>query len=128
MPSRAGPLSLARQLGTRIRALRGEANLTQERLAWDCDLDKGYLSQVEAGKRIPSVPVLAMLAKRLGIELADLFVLRLTRPRLALLDAARRGDREGVQAALRRLELAESPERPAPRAPPPKTRASGRAR
>lgn len=107
MPSRAGPPSLARQLGARIRVLRQEAGVTQERLAWDCELDKGYMSQVEAGKRIPSVPVLVLLAKRLEVEVADLLALDLERPRLRLLDAARRGDREEVAAVLRQLELAE---------------------
>jgi transcriptional regulator with XRE-family HTH domain len=109
MPSRAGPRSLARQLGGRIRALRVEADITQEKLAWDCDLAKPYLSQIEAGKRIPSVPVLALLAKRLGVELADVVAVRPNRPRLALLEAARRGDREGVRAALALLDLVEGP-------------------
>jgi transcriptional regulator with XRE-family HTH domain len=105
VPSRASSASLARQLGARIRALRLEAKVTQEQLAWDCDLDKGYLSQVEAGKRTPSVPVLAAIAKRLGVEMADIVGYRLTEPRLRLLDAARRGDLDATEKALKRLGL-----------------------
>lgn len=108
MAPRPAPASLARRLGARIRELRQEAQITQEKLAWDCDLDKGYMSQIEAGKRVPSVPVLAVLAKRLGLEIADLVAFDLKRPRLRLLDAARRGDRADVATALRDLALAES--------------------
>ena len=86
--------------------MRGEKHVTQERLAWDCDLDKGYLSQVEAGKRLPSLVVLSALAKRLEVELADLVGFELTRPRLRLLDAARLRDRGEVMSALRELGLA----------------------
>lgn len=77
--------------------------MTQERLAWDCELDKGYLSQVESGKRLPSVAVLQEIAERLGVELADVTSLDLDKPRLRLLDAARRGDRQALRQALREL-------------------------
>ena len=104
MPRKAPP-NLARRLGARIRELREAAGITQERLAWDCELDKGYLSQVEAGKRMPSVPVLSDLAQYLRLEMADLVGFDLERPRLRLLDAARRGDEgelERIVEGLRR--------------------------
>lgn len=103
MASHAGSATTARALGARIRSIRGEAAITQERLAWDCDLDKGYLSQVEAGKRLPSLAVLGALAKRLEVELADLVGFDLRRPRLLLLDAARRADDAAIEAALAAL-------------------------
>jgi transcriptional regulator with XRE-family HTH domain len=102
LPSSA---AFARRLGARVRLLRKEAKLTQEHLAWECDLNKGFLSQVEAGKRVPSVAVLMGLARRLDVELADLFVFPGANPRLALLDAARREDRAAVRALIRRLGL-----------------------
>ncbi|MBK8170527.1 MAG: helix-turn-helix transcriptional regulator [Sandaracinaceae bacterium] len=103
MPRRPGSVAFARKLGARIRSIRKEEQLTQEKLAWDADLAKAYLSQVEAGKRLPSLPALLSLAKRLDVELADLVGFDLDRPRLALLDAARRADRDGVRVALGRL-------------------------
>lgn len=106
MPRPSGTAKLARRLGTRLRELRTEAGITQERLAWECDLSKPYLSQVEAGKRLPSVAVLGAIADRLGLELADLVALDTDRPRLKLLDAARRKDKAGVRAALKQLGLA----------------------
>ena len=105
MPRRSGTPSLARHVGARIRALREEGDLTQERLAWECDLDKGYVSQIEAGKRLPSLPVLQALAKRLGVELADIAGFNLRSARVRLLDAARRGDGAAVRTALRKLGL-----------------------
>ena len=99
MPRRKGPVTLAKKLGARIRALREVAGITQERLAWDCDLDKGFLSQVESGKRMPSIPVIFQLAERLGVQAADIVAVSRD-PRLRLLDAARGADATAVRAAL----------------------------
>jgi len=66
MPPPPGSDQLAKRLGARIRRLRERAKITQERLAWDCDLGKGSLSQVEAGKRLPSLAVLSAIAARTG--------------------------------------------------------------
>jgi len=103
------PPRLARLLGARIRALREEAQITQETLAWDCDLTKGYLSQVESGKRMPSMPALFALAKRLGIEAADLVALNRENPRLQLLEATRRGDRSEAHKSLQRALATQKP-------------------
>jgi transcriptional regulator with XRE-family HTH domain len=82
--------------------------LTQERLAWECELDKGYLSQLEAGKRVPSVPVLFDLASKLGVEVADVVGFDVDRPRLRLLDATRRADGDEATRALTALALRKS--------------------
>jgi len=104
MPRSKRNPDLARQIGARIRQLRERTDYTQERLAWDCDIAKGYLSHVEAGRNLPSVAVLATLAARLGAGLIDLVAVEADEPYLALLDAARKGDREAVQACLKRLD------------------------
>jgi transcriptional regulator with XRE-family HTH domain len=80
--------------------LRAEAAITQERLAWDSDLDKGYVSQVEAGLRVPSLPALATLAKTLGVTIADVVGFDVRSVRLRMLDAMRRGDAGDVELAL----------------------------
>ena len=56
-----------------MRSIRVSMGLTQEKLAWDCDLANAYLSQVESGQRLPSVEVLDRLAARLEVPLAELF-------------------------------------------------------
>ena len=105
VPSRAGPPLLLRKIGARIRALREETGLTQEAVAWACDIPKAHLSRIERGERLPSLPVVFALAKELGVEAVDVigFNTRLTRVRL--LDAARRGDQRSVRDALKRLGL-----------------------
>jgi transcriptional regulator with XRE-family HTH domain len=99
------PSPLAQRLGERVRALRLERSLTQERLAWEADISKPYLCQVEAGKRLPSLLVLDSLARRLGVELVDLLIFDTAAPRLQLLEASRLADRPRLQSALRRLKL-----------------------
>jgi transcriptional regulator with XRE-family HTH domain len=80
-----------------------ERGLTQERLAWDSELDKGYLSHIEQGHQMPSLPVLATLAARLGVGLTDLVALDADDPRCQLLDAVRSRDLANLQLALSRL-------------------------
>ncbi len=104
MPRRTGSATLARRIGARIRALRNEAEITQERLALECRIDKGYLSQIESGKRLPSIPTLLAVARELKVEGADLLGFDLSHPRLALLDATRRRDRAAIDAALRVID------------------------
>lgn len=105
MPRQAGSAEMAARLGERVRQLRQEAGLTQEKLAWECDLAKPYLSQLEAGKRLASVPVLYRLAERLGLDVVDLLSVDAARPQHRLLEAYRRGDREGLRATVEGLGL-----------------------
>jgi transcriptional regulator with XRE-family HTH domain len=111
MPPRPGSATLARRLGARVVALRAEAGLTQERLAWEAGLAKGYLSQVESGKRVPSIPVVFALATRLGVSAADVVGFDLARPHLLLLDAARRADAGTMARAAALVEAGAAPER-----------------
>ena len=80
MPPRISP-RLARDLGERLREVRQLAGLTQERLAWECDLAKPFLSLIESGKRMPSIQVLFVLARRLGVEAAELLMFGKDKPR-----------------------------------------------
>ena len=103
MPRPSGTAKLARRLGARVRELRDEAGLTQEKLAWECELSKPYLSQIEAGKRMPSIAVLGAVAKRLGILIADIVALEPNEPRLRLLEAARHHDEAALEVAVREV-------------------------
>jgi transcriptional regulator with XRE-family HTH domain len=105
VPSRSGPARLARLLGDRIRTLRTQAGLTQEQVAWDCDMTKAHLSQIESGKGFASVPILHLLAKRLGVSLADVVAGAPDDPTTQLLDSVRAKDAEGAVRALRALGL-----------------------
>jgi transcriptional regulator with XRE-family HTH domain len=68
MPRRKSPDPDAKAIGRRIRALREEAGLTLEKLAYESDLgSKGYLSDIEKGLALPTVKTLKVLAERLGV-------------------------------------------------------------
>ena len=46
---------ITEKVGIRIRELRNELNLSQEKLALKADVDRTYLAGVEQGKRNPSI-------------------------------------------------------------------------
>lgn len=60
------------QIGTRIREFRIQADLSQEKLAFACDLDRTYIGSVERGERNISVINLRKISKALKIKPADL--------------------------------------------------------
>jgi len=64
--------NIRKRLGDRIRQLRKERNLSQERLAERADLNAKYLGAVERGERNPSFESLFKIAGALGISLAFL--------------------------------------------------------
>ncbi|MCF8082882.1 MAG: XRE family transcriptional regulator [Deltaproteobacteria bacterium] len=61
------------QIGGRIKKLRIERMLTQEALAQEAGLTKGYLSKIENSENSPPVSTLLTLAKALGVDINDIF-------------------------------------------------------
>ncbi len=59
--------------GRRVRELRLREGLTQEQLAERAGLHWTYISDVERGKRGPSLDVVGRLASGLGVSLSELF-------------------------------------------------------
>ena len=73
MPRRAEPDPLALAVGQRIRALREERGLTQEKLAYESEVrSKGHLSSIEAGLVMPTIATLKVIADGLGVLVVDL--------------------------------------------------------
>jgi transcriptional regulator with XRE-family HTH domain len=60
------------QIGNRIKELRIEADLSQEKLAFESELDRTYIGSVERGERNISVINLRKIAKALKHKTADL--------------------------------------------------------
>ena len=56
----------------RLKVWREHRGLTQQALADRAGISKPYLSQLEAGKRQPSLAVLRALAAALGVEIEDI--------------------------------------------------------
>ena len=62
-----------RIVGSNIRRLRKVRGLTQEQLAFTAKIDVTYLRGIEAGRRNPSLLVMARLADALAAKPTDLF-------------------------------------------------------
>ncbi len=61
------------ELGTKLKDMRQQKNLTQEELADRCELTKGYISQLENDLTSPSITTLCDLLNALGSSLSDFF-------------------------------------------------------
>ncbi|AMA73299.1 helix-turn-helix transcriptional regulator [Aneurinibacillus thermoaerophilus] len=56
----------------KVRMVRNSKDMTQNELADKAGIAQAYLSEIETGKTIPSIPVLRRIAKALGIMVAEL--------------------------------------------------------
>jgi len=81
------------QIGRRIKKLRIERNLTQEALAQEAGLTKGYLSKIENSKNSPPVSTLLSLARALDIDINDIFSEEVTATTII---HTKKGDRQTV--------------------------------
>jgi transcriptional regulator with XRE-family HTH domain len=61
------------RMGLRIRELRKAKGLSQEDFAFECGLDRTYISGIERGRRNVSVRNIEIIASTLGITISDLF-------------------------------------------------------
>lgn len=66
-------LTIAKQLGEKIKALRKETGLSQEKFALKIDMDRTYFATVESGKRNISLQNIEKIAKGLDISISELF-------------------------------------------------------
>jgi transcriptional regulator with XRE-family HTH domain len=65
--------TISQAFGKRVRALRVEAGLSQEKLAEKAGMHPTYLSDIERGQRNPTLEVISRLAKALGVRIRELF-------------------------------------------------------
>ena len=61
-----------RKMGAKIRYYRQLKGLNQTDFAILVSISSQYLSKIENGKRIPSLPVLLSIAEALEVEVAEL--------------------------------------------------------
>ena len=59
--------------GKRIRELRTQRNMSQEKFALHMNMDRTYLASVESGKRNISLENIEKIAKGFGMKLEELF-------------------------------------------------------
>lgn len=60
-------------VGQRIKEIRNQQGLSQEKLALKAEIDRTYLAGVEIGKRNISLKSLDKIVKALGISFEELF-------------------------------------------------------
>lgn len=66
------PASLSVAFGQVLRRVRTEREVSQAWLAFECELDRTYISMLERGLRQPTLTSLVLLGNALGIDPADL--------------------------------------------------------
>ncbi|HDS85046.1 MAG TPA: XRE family transcriptional regulator [Phycisphaerales bacterium] len=71
--SRKNGESIQVRIGLRIKELRNQRGLSQEKLAMLADLDRTYINSVENGRRNISINSLAKISAALGYTLQDFF-------------------------------------------------------
>ena len=65
-------MDVVRHLGKRVKAIRIEAKLSQEEVGFRAAMKRSYVSDLERGKRNPTVRALGRLAEALGVHPAEL--------------------------------------------------------
>jgi len=65
--------TVTNKLSKRISDMRKSRGLTLEKLAYENDISKGNLSDIENGKRNPSLATLVKIANGLDCKVKDLF-------------------------------------------------------
>jgi transcriptional regulator with XRE-family HTH domain len=58
--------------GRNVRKIRQQRRMTQEKLAFEAEIDLTYVGGIERGKRNPSLLVMARIATALSVPLAKL--------------------------------------------------------
>jgi transcriptional regulator with XRE-family HTH domain len=67
-------VQICRVLGDNVKTLRLTLGLSQEELAFQADLDRTYISQIERGISNPSILVILKISIALKVEFAELFI------------------------------------------------------
>ena len=66
-------MKIEEKLGLKIKQLRNKIGISQEELAFRCDLHRTYISSVELGKRNVSIRNIEKIALALDVEIIELF-------------------------------------------------------
>ncbi len=65
---------ITEKIGVRIREIRKETGLSQEKFAAKIGMDRTYFASVELGRRNISIINLEKIADGLGVSLSELFL------------------------------------------------------
>jgi len=62
----------AKKLGNNLKRIRTEKDLSQVDVARELDVSRGFVSNLESGKRNPTLSTITRLAKALGVTTDEL--------------------------------------------------------
>lgn len=65
--------SIATEIGLLIRQIRTDKGLSQEDLAFNCELHRTYIGSLERGEKVPTILTLEKISNALEISLSELF-------------------------------------------------------
>ena len=65
-------MDIRKKFGKRVKSYRLKKDLSQEALAHEADSNRTYISDVERGRRNPSIEVVERIAKALNVTMGDL--------------------------------------------------------
>lgn len=66
-------MDIKKKFGKQVKKLRLEKGLSQEKLAYEADLDRTYIPSIEKGERNVSIVVIEKIAKALNVKISVLF-------------------------------------------------------
>lgn len=69
-------MDIQKEFGRLVRKRRRDLDMSQEELGHKSDLNRGYISDIERGKRNPSLEVIDRIARALDVSLSELFASR----------------------------------------------------
>ena len=61
------------KIGIRLKELRNEKGLSQEKFSFICELDRTYIASIEQGKRNVSVANIEKISKAFDMSIFDFF-------------------------------------------------------
>jgi transcriptional regulator with XRE-family HTH domain len=61
------------RLGEKIKTIRTEKKMTQNKLALQCDFEKASMSRLEAGRTNPTLRTLSKICTALDVPIEELF-------------------------------------------------------
>lgn len=65
--------ALAQRIGANIKKHRQKSGLSAEKLAYENDFSKSYLSEIENGKKFPTIAFLLKISNALSVEITEFF-------------------------------------------------------
>jgi DNA-binding XRE family transcriptional regulator len=66
-------VNIKEKIGKRLRELRTAKGLSQEKFAFECELDRTYIASIEQGRRNVSIVNIEKIAKACNMSVSEFF-------------------------------------------------------